>query len=113
MKTRRWGAGETASDEEWLAHFMQRMAQEKNRKAKFVCAAAYVSGDEEKVFLGETEGTITETIEVPVKAGIPLSSVFKPLGHEKVFAALSAAEKNEFSHRGKAFQRLRLFLGKA
>ncbi len=113
VKTRRWGAGDMASDEEWLAHFMKRMASEKNRKAKFICAAAYVSGDEEKVFLGETEGTITETIEAPVKAGIPLSSVFKPLGHEKVFAALSAVEKNELSHRGKAFSNLLHFLKNA
>ena len=110
LKTRRWGAGHEASDEEWLAHFMEKMAKEKNRKAKFVCAAAYVNGNEEKIFLGETEGVITESVEAPVKAGIPLSSVFKPDGYEKVFAALSLAEKNELSHRGKAFSKVRDFL---
>lgn len=106
IKTRRWGAGQAASDKEWLAHFMERMAKEKNRKAKFVCAAAFVDGVQEKVFLGETEGSITERVESPVKVGIPLSSVFKPLGQRKVFATLSAAEKNKLSHRGKAFAKL-------
>lgn len=107
VKTRRWGAGESASDEEWLAYFMQRMASETNRKAEFVCAAAYADGETEKVFKGETLGVITENVEVPVKAGIPLSSVFKPEGCAQVFAALSLEEKNELSHRGKAFAALK------
>lgn len=117
LKTRRWGAGEKADDEEWLEYFMQRMKNEKNRKAKFVCAAAIVlpaadSGTDgcaeavEKIFLGETCGVISESIEVPVKVGIPLSSVFKPGGHDKVFAAISIEEKNRLSHRGKAFSQL-------
>ena len=109
VKTRRWGAGHEASDEEWLAHFMERMAEEENRAAKFICAAALVSADgksEEVVVFGETCGEITGDLEVPVKPGIPLSSVFRPEGHGKVYAALSEAEKNEISHRGKAFMKL-------
>lgn len=106
LKTRRWGAGAEASDEEWLAHFMQRMKDEKNRKAKFICAAAWSSPDNEKVFLGEAEGMITETVEAPIQGGIPLSSVFKPLNYAKVYSALSADEKKEISHRGKAFKSL-------
>lgn len=110
IKTRRWGAGEEASDEEWLEHFMRRMAGETNRKAEFVCAAAYVNGKEEKVFKAETIGEITKIVEVPVKIGIPLSSVFKPSGCEKVFAAISTEEKNSLSHRGKAFSLLKKYL---
>ncbi len=110
IKTRRWGAGEEASDEEWLEHFMKRMETESNRKAEFVCAAAYVSGGEEKVFKAETVGVITKTVEVSVKAGIPLSSVFKAEGCGKVFAALSTEEKNQLSHRGKAFVLLKNYL---
>ena len=118
LKTRRWGAGYEVSDEEWLAHFMERMVGEENRKAKFVCAAALVTPDGrperpfiEKVVFGETCGLISGGVEVPVKPGIPLSSVFRPDGHGKVYAALSEAEKNEISHRGKAFLKLLKFLG--
>lgn len=106
LKTRRWGAGEHASDEAWLDYFMKRMAQEEDRRAKFVCAAALVTPLEEQVFFGETEGQISARIEAPVKAGIPLSSVFKPGAYDRVFSALTQEEKNRLSHRGKAFSQL-------
>lgn len=110
VKTRRWGAGEGASDEEWLAFFMNRMEQEHDRCAEFICAAAYVNGAEEQVFFGETQGEITRKIEAPVKPGIPLSSVFCPQGYAKVYAALTVEEKNHLSHRGKAFAALKTYL---
>lgn len=113
VKTRRWGAGESASDEEWLDFFMQRMEGESNRRAKFVCAAAYVNGTQNEVFEGETEGQITETVLVPVKRGIPLSSVFLADGCASVYSALSEAEKNALSHRGKAMRQLFEFLSHA
>lgn len=106
VKTRRWGAGEKATDEEWLAYFMNRIALESDRSAKFVCAAAFVSPEAEKVFTGETFGQITGQLEAPVHPGIPLSSVFKPEGSDKVYSLLSLEEKNKISHRGKAFKQL-------
>lgn len=110
VKTRRWGAGEQASDEEWLEFFLQRMEKETNRLAQFVCIAAYKNADQEKSFRGESSGFITPKIEAPIKTGIPLSSVFKPNGLEKVYAALSHEQKNTLSHRGKAFAQLLHFL---
>lgn len=110
VKTRRWGAGESATDEEWLAFFMKRMALENNRKAEFVCMAAYVNRDEQHVFKGSTQGFITKTLEAPIKVGIPLSSVFKPQGMDQVYSQLSVEEKARFSHRGKAFSALLAFL---
>lgn len=106
LKTRRWGAGESATDKEWLDYFMKRMESEKNRKAKFVCAAAYVNGDREEVFVEQTQGLIAAAVEVDIKAGLPLSSVFKPLEYDRVYSALSEAEKNKISHRGKAFAKI-------
>ncbi|PIZ75473.1 hypothetical protein COY05_03875 [Candidatus Peregrinibacteria bacterium CG_4_10_14_0_2_um_filter_38_24] len=108
VKTRRWGAGEKASDEEWIEFFMKRMVSEKNRDAKFVCCACLCgeilhNGDEVcEVFEGETFGKITEKLEAPILGGLPLSSCFLPEGRDKVYAALSAEEKNSISHRGKA-----------
>lgn len=113
LKTRRWGAGADATDEEWLRVFMGRMEGETNRSATFICAAAYVSGDLEQVFEGSTRGVITHEAEAPLHAGIPLSSVFKPDGSEKVYMALSHEEKQAQSHRAKAFSQLLSFLQNA
>ena len=106
IKTRRWGAGETASDEEWISYFMKRMEKEGNRYARFLCAAAFVNENKEDVFLGETRGFITKSLEAPIYPGVPLSSVFVPDGFDKVYSALDTAEKNKISHRGKAFIQL-------
>ncbi len=113
VKTRRWGAGEKASDEEWLDFFLKRMEREANRRAKFVCAAAYYGPQGEHIFMGETLGELTLEPAAPLKAGIPLSSVFMPVGYSTVYAALTAGEKNTLSHRGKAFTQLLTFLKNA
>ena len=113
LKTRRWGAGANSSDEEWLRVFMERMESETNRSAEFVCAAAYVSGDVEQVFEGRTCGVITREAEAPIHEGIPLSSVFKPHGYDKVYMALLPEEKQAASHRAKAFSKLLNFLRNA
>ncbi len=92
VKTRRWGAGANATDEEWIKYFMEVMKDvpEKKRTARFICAAAFIDGGGETVmFRGQTEGVITHTLEAPLKKGIPLSSCFRPTGHDKVYAALS------------------------
>lgn len=109
LKTRRWGAGEHANDEEWIEYFMNRMENEKERGAKFVCSSCYLSGDTELYFEGETSGVITAKLMAPIKEGLPLSSCFLPEGCEKVYAALSEEEKNRVSHRGKAIREVRSF----
>lgn len=111
VKTRRWGAGEQASDQEWLDFFMNRMAGEENRAAAFICAAALKLPDgREVVFTKETPGRITQGLEAPIKPGIPLSSVFLAEGYDKVYAAMSDDEKNQLSHRGRAFAEILNYL---
>lgn len=113
VKTRRWGAGANATDEEWIDHFMKVMKDipEEKRGARFVCCAAFIDGPGELVlFRGETEGVITHKLEAPLRPGIPLSSCFRPVGCDKVYAALNETEKNRLSHRGKAFYELRKYL---
>lgn len=113
IKTRRWGAGEKATDKEWLEYFMKRMAEEKNRRATFICCMCLADPEGKILFEAEglTEGEITKTIEAPIKPGIPLSSVFKPQGCSKVHSALSMEEKNKVSHRGKALGKVKVFMG--
>jgi XTP/dITP diphosphohydrolase len=112
--TRRWGAGPSVSDEEWLAHFMEIMKDETNRKAKFVSCICLVdpTGKVLTTSRGEIEGTLARTIEAPIKSGIPLSSIFTPNGTDKVHSAMSIEEKNKIGHRGKALVRIKTYLEK-
>lgn len=120
VQTRRWGAGESASDREWLSYFMKKMdvqaPLEVDRGAKFVCNACLIGNLNEelveKCFEGETFGKITHEISAEVLQGLPLSSVFLPDGYDKVYAALSREEKNRISHRGQAIGKVREFLEK-
>ena len=115
VKTRRWGAGENASDSEWLDFFMDRMEGLENRGAKFICSACVFGRDEEGLdicekFFGETDGRISEKIETEILSGIPLSSCFIPDGFDRAYASLSVGEKNAISHRGKAMSKVKKFL---
>lgn len=109
--TRRWGAGPQASDEEWIAHFLERMRDEKNKRAHFVCTLAFIDASgEPHVFEGRCSGAITNALEADYLPGLPISACFKPEGYGKVFSALSLNEKNAVSHRGRALQSFVRFL---
>jgi XTP/dITP diphosphohydrolase len=111
VKTRRWGAGAEASDAEWLAHFLDRMASEKNRQAEFVACIAFAHPHAETVtFRGECVGQILDKPKTEIQPGIPLSSVFLPDGKDKVYSAMSKAEKNDISHRGLAIKKCHDYL---
>lgn len=106
VKTRRWGAGAQASDQEWLDYFLKRMEKEDNRSAEFISVVAlYRPGEETLVFRGECKGKILSQPQVDLEPGIPLSAVFLAEGQDKVFSALSKDEKNAISHRGKAVRK--------
>lgn len=105
VKTRRWGAGEKATDEEWISFFLEALKDvpDEKRTARFICCAALM--DEKgrlNLFKGVTEGRITRELQAPIYRGLPISSCFVPEGFEKVYAALGIEEKNKVSHRGKA-----------
>jgi XTP/dITP diphosphohydrolase len=109
--TRRWGAGPTASDEEWIGYFLERMGQEDNKRAQFVCVLHYVDADgRDHVFEGICDGRITPTLEAGYLPGLPISACFVPNGYDQVYSALSVEEKNRISHRGKAMQAFVKFL---
>lgn len=113
VETRRWGAGPMASDGEWIAHFLERMKTEKNKRARFMCSIAHVDADGQvHMFEGMCDGVITDTLEADYLPGLPISACFKPDGEEYVFSALSLEQKNRTSHRGKALMQCREFLEK-
>lgn len=110
LKTRRWGKGENATDEEWLMHFLETIKKLENRKAVFKCTAAIVHKNITHHFTGECWGKLLTEPQVPPPKGIPISACFVPDGFTKVYAALTPQEKNLISHRGKAISRLRPLL---
>ena len=112
MKTRRWGAGENATDEEWLTHFLTELKKKppEIRTARFHCTASLMLDNKMHVFRGISPGILHTEPQTAIPHGIPLSSCFQPEGFDKVYSALTPEEKNQISHRGRAMHQVREFL---
>lgn len=111
IHTRRWGAGADASDDEWVAYFLDRMKHEQNKRAHFVCVLAFIDKTgKEHTFEGRCDGVITDELEADYLTGLPISACFRPDGYNCVFSALKLEQKNSTSHRGRAAHMLRTFL---
>ncbi len=101
-------AGEKATDAERNAKLLAELRGKRGeeRRAKFVCViAAAKAGKMLAVVSDCVEGVIADEPRGANGFGYDPLFYFVPL--QKTFAELSAAEKNELSHRGKAFRKLR------
>jgi XTP/dITP diphosphohydrolase len=88
-------------------HLMRRLAgrAERSRAARFVCVAALVDGERPPlVCRGEAPGVILEVGRG--SGGFGYDPLFLDVELGKTFAELSHEEKNERSHRGRAFRML-------
>lgn len=111
IHTRRWGAGASATDEEWIEYFLERMSSEDNKSAHFVCTLAYIDNEgNEHVFEGICNGQITESLQADYLPGLPISACFVPEGFDCVYSAMTIDQKNAISHRGLAVHKLREYL---
>lgn len=111
IHTRRWGAGPDASDHHWISFFLDRMRDEPNKQARFVCSLCYIdSAGKEHLFEGTCDGVITRDLEADFLPGLPISACFKPNGYELVYSALPIEEKNRISHRGQALLKYMKFI---
>ncbi|MFZ0640711.1 MAG: RdgB/HAM1 family non-canonical purine NTP pyrophosphatase [Candidatus Acidiferrales bacterium] len=100
-------AGENASDAQRNAKLLAEMRGKSGeaRKAKFVCViAAAKQGKMLAVVSDSVEGAIAN--EPRGSNGFGYDPLFYFAPHKKTFAELTEAEKNRFSHRGKAFRNL-------
>ena len=76
------------------------------RTARFVCAIAAVLPDKKVLVTRQTmEGTIG--FQADGENGFGYDPIFVPDGYDCSSAAISAEEKNEISHRGKALRAMR------
>jgi XTP/dITP diphosphohydrolase len=91
---------------------LEHLGQQSNRAAHFTCAAALVDPLDtdaaghpfEHVALGIWPGTIAR--EAAGIGGFGYDPIFVPEGLDVTSAEISAGEKNEISHRGRAFSAL-------
>ncbi len=78
-----------------------------DRRAHFEACILYYDGTSH-VFKGEVTGTVAT--ERRGTGGFGYDPIFIPDGHDRTFAEMTPAEKNELSHRGRALESMAGFL---
>ena len=106
-------AGMNATDQEKtdkLLEELTRVGATKNaRRARFRCVLALAcNGNVLGAFEGIIEGQIADRPHG--SHGFGYDPIFIPEGFQQTFGQLAPAEKNQFSHRARALERLRTFL---
>lgn len=76
-----------------------------NRAARAQCCVGYWDGKGVTIFLGETAGEIL--VKPRGERHFGWDAWFLPKGSERTFAEMTAEEKDELSHRGRAYRKLR------
>lgn len=100
----------TGDDGDNTALVLHNMAGLSNRGARFVCAAALVWSGGEIVIEQAWDGALAEA---PTGAGgFGYDPIFIPQGQHCSAAELTRAQKDELSHRGKAFRALAAHIAK-
>jgi XTP/dITP diphosphohydrolase len=93
-----------ALDDENNRLLLERLADAGDRRARYVCAAAWCDAGRAYVERGETEGRI---LERPRGAGgFGYDPYFESAELGRTFAEVTREEKERVSHRGRAFARL-------
>jgi len=99
-------AGEPSDTPKNNALLLKNLADETDRRARFVCCCALVAPDgAEHVVEGFCPGVIAR--EPSGEGGFGYDPLFVPDGFTQSFAALGAAEKNRISHRGRSLAAVR------
>jgi XTP/dITP diphosphohydrolase len=101
-------AGEDSTDAENLARLLRDAPA--GSPLAYVCAIAYVDGDDERLFEGRCTGTLAP--EPRGEGGFGYDPAFVPddTADERTMAELSVAEKDAISHRGRAARELLAWL---
>lgn len=97
-------AGEDRKAADNIKKVLINLKDKKNRSAYFETSIALIIQGKETLFSGTAKGNITE--ETSGNDGFGYDPIFQPTGLTKTFAELTMSEKNEISHRGKAFKKM-------
>lgn len=102
------GPQKSASDN--ITLLLQNMRGIINREAQFKTVISLFLAGKEYRFEGICKGTIT--LSSQGNNGFGYDPIFMPDGSDKTFAEMDLEEKNNYSHRAKAFDKLKNFLEK-
>lgn len=101
-------AGESRSFEKNIEKLLHNLKGNNNRAARFKTVISVIIDGKETLFEGVCPGHIIDTLRG--SQGFGYDPVFIPDGSAKTFAEMDLAEKELFSHRGKATRKLVTFL---
>ncbi|MFD3219921.1 XTP/dITP diphosphatase [Staphylococcus saprophyticus] len=102
-------AGTDKDDDANIDKLLTQLGDETDRSAQFVCVISMSTPGEETVqFKGTVQGEIT--LSKIGEHGFGYDPIFYLDHKNKTMAQLSAEEKSEVSHRGKAIEKLRQYL---
>jgi len=101
-------AGENRSFENNIDKLLSKLAGKENRNAQFKTIICLICNGKEKIFEGICKGVIIATRRGI--SGFGYDPVFIPEGSTKTFAEMTIGEKNTFSHRKKAMEKLTAYL---
>ena len=101
-------AGEKAAFEDNIGKLLLELEGQKNREARFRTVISLVLDGKEYLFEGICPGNILA--ERKGKDGFGYDPVFVPEGDDRSFAAMNMEEKNRYSHRKKALEKMIAFL---
>lgn len=101
-------AGPQRSSEDNMQLLLSELADKSNRSAQFRTVITLWLNNEMQQFEGTVRGMIAT--ERSGDQGFGYDPIFIPDGHTRSFASMTAAEKNELSHRGRAVRQLVQFL---
>ena len=100
----RYAGGEGHDSEANMQKLLQKLDGEDNRAARFRTVIALLQGNEQKLFEGIVNGTITR--EKSGAEGFGYDPIFMPDGYDQTFAELGMDIKNRISHRARATAQL-------
>jgi XTP/dITP diphosphohydrolase len=101
-------AGDNKSFDANIEKLLSNLEGNPNRKARFRAIVSLIIDRKETLFEGICEGKIIN--EKKGSLGFGYDPVFVPDGATKTFAEMGLEEKNKFSHRTKAAEKLVAFL---
>lgn len=97
-------AGEERNSQKNMELVLKKLDGVTNRKARFVTVIALYLDNNLHLFEGSVEGEICTKHHGA--GGFGYDPIFRPFGSSKTFGEMDLEEKNTFSHRARAFQKM-------
>lgn len=101
-------AGEQRSDEDNMRLLLSKLQNYADRTARFKTVIALNLGQDQFLFEGIVNGRII--LEKKGNHGFGYDPIFEPETCGRTFAEMTLSEKNKYSHRSRAFQKMIGFL---